>query len=44
MYTYAKCANETGSVYAADIADLRARLDAIWRDTGGILAALAGIK
>ena len=27
---YAKRANETGSIYAADIADLQARLDEIW--------------
>lgn len=27
---YAKRANETGSVYAADIEDLRSRLDEIW--------------
>jgi hypothetical protein len=41
---YAKRANETGSVYAADIEDLRVRLDEIWRETNSILSLLAGIK
>uniref|UniRef100_S0DDB2 Bacterial mobilisation domain-containing protein n=1 Tax=termite gut metagenome TaxID=433724 RepID=S0DDB2_9ZZZZ len=41
---YARRANETGSVYAADIGDLRVRLDEIWRETNGILTALAGVK
>ena len=41
---YAKRANETGSVYAADIEDLRVRLDEIWQETNGVLTALAGIK
>ena len=27
---YAKRANETGSVYAADVEDLRTRLDGLW--------------
>ena len=41
---YAKRANETGSVYAADIKDLRERLDKIWDAAGGILRELAGIQ
>ena len=41
---YAKRANETGSIYAADIGDLRVRLDEIWQSTNGILTALAEIK
>ncbi len=41
---YAKRDNETGSIYAADIDDLRVRLDEIWRETNGVLTALAGIK
>ena len=41
---YAKRANETGSIYAADIADLRVRFDEIWKETNGILTALAKIK
>lgn len=38
---YAKRANETGSVYAADIEDLRIRLDEIWGQAKGILSALS---
>jgi hypothetical protein len=41
---FAKRANETGSIYAADIEDLRVRLDGIWREVNGVLAALAGIR
>ncbi len=40
---YAKRANETGSVYAADIEDLRVRLDEIWDRASGILTALSKI-
>ena len=40
---YAKRANETGSIYAADIEDLRVRLDEIWDRAGGILTALSKI-
>lgn len=41
---YAKRANETGSIYAADIADLRERLDKLWDSAGSILDALAGME
>ena len=38
---YAKRANETGSIYAEDIADLQKRLDEIWNLMKDILASLA---
>ena len=41
---YAKGANETGSVYAADIEDLRSRLDEIWELSRQSLARLANIR
>ena len=41
---YAKRANETGSVYAADIEDLRSRLDEIWELSRQSLASLANIR
>ena len=41
---YAKRANETGSVYAADIEDLRSRLDEIWELSRQSLARLANIR
>ena len=41
---YAKRANETGSIYAADIEDLRTRLDGIWEATTGILRELAQVQ
>nr|WP_300915357.1 plasmid mobilization relaxosome protein MobC [uncultured Acetatifactor sp.] len=41
---YAKRANETGSVYAADIEDLRSRLDEIWELSRQSLARLASIR
>lgn len=41
---YAKRANETGSVYAADIEDLRSRLDEIWELSRLSLARLASIR
>lgn len=41
---YAKRANETGSIYAADIEDLQIRLDEIWKDTRAILHSLSEIK
>jgi hypothetical protein len=41
---YARKANETGSVYAADIEDLRSRLDEIWGAANDILRDLAGIQ
>ena len=41
---YAKRANETGSIYAADIADLQARLDEIWELSRQLLLRLASIR
>jgi len=41
---YAKRANETGSVYAADIEDLQERLDKLWDTASGILGALSEVK
>ena len=41
---YAKRANETGSVYAADIEDLQNRLDEIWELSRQSLAHLANIR
>jgi hypothetical protein len=41
---YAKRANETGSIYAADVADLRVRLDDVMAGVRGIVAGLSGIK
>ena len=41
---YAKRANETGSVYAADIEDLQVRLDEIWELSRQSLARLANIR
>ena len=41
---YAKRANETGSIYAADIEDLRVRLEDIWNAANGILRELAGVQ
>ncbi len=41
---YAKRANETGSIYAADVADLRGRLDEIWELSRQSLARLASIQ
>ena len=40
---YAKKANETGSIYAEDIRDLKTRLDEIWEGAKEILARLATI-
>jgi uncharacterized protein YukE len=40
----AKRANETRSIYEADIEDLRQRYDALWDAAGGILSGLAKIK
>ena len=40
---YAKRANETGSIYAADIEDLQKRLDEIWELSRQTLASLAAI-
>ena len=41
---YAKRANETGSIYAADIEDLQNRLDEIWELSRQSLARLAAIR
>ena len=41
---YAKRANETGSIYAADIEDLQNRLDEIWELSRQSLAHLANIR
>ena len=41
---YAKRANETGSIYAADIEDLQKRLDEIWELSRQSLAQLAAIR
>ena len=41
---YAKRANESGSIYAADNEDLRNRLDEIWELSRQSLARLANIK
>ena len=41
---YAKKANETGSIYKADIEDLQQRLDAIWEQQKVLLTELAGIE
>lgn len=39
----AKRANETGSIYAADIEDLQMRLDEIWENQKESLKALAAV-
>ena len=41
---YATRANETGSVYVADIEDLQSRLDEIWELSRQSLAHLANIR
>ena len=41
---YVKRAHETGSIYAADIEDLRRQYDSLWDAANGILAGLAKIK
>lgn len=41
---YAKRANETESIYAADIEDLQNRLDEIWELSRQSLASLATIR
>ena len=41
---YAKRANETGSVFAADIEDLQTRLEEIWELSRQSLAHLANIR
>ena len=41
---YAKRANETGSIYEADINDLQERLEEIWTDMKEVLVRLASIQ
>ena len=41
---YAKRANETGSVYAAEVEDLRARLDNLWDGMDKLLRGFANIS
>ena len=41
---YARRANETGSVYAADVDDLRTRLDSLWDGTDKLLRGFANIS
>ena len=41
---YAKRANETGSIYAADIEDLQKRMDEFWELSRQSLLRLAGIR
>ena len=41
---YAKGANETGSVYAADVEDLRTRLDGLWDGMDKLLRGFANIS
>ena len=41
---YAKRANETGSVYPADVEDLRTRLDSLWDGMDKLLRGFANIS
>ena len=41
---YAKRANETGSVYAADVEDLRTRLDGLWDGMDKLLRGFTNIS
>ena len=41
---YTRRANETGSVYAADVEDLRARLDGLWDGMDKLLRGFANIS
>lgn len=41
---YARRANETGSIYEADIKDLQERLEEIWEDMKEVLVRLASIQ
>ena len=43
MNQIARRANETRSIYATDIEDLRAHYDRLWEQTGGILKTLSEI-
>ena len=40
---YARRANETGSIYAADVEDVRARLDSLWDGMDKLLRGFANI-
>lgn len=44
MNQIAKRANETRSIYEADILDLQARYDTLWEKADGILRALTDIR
>jgi len=44
MNQIAKRANETRSIYEADVADLQARYDALWNKAEDILRALADLR
>ena len=41
---YTRRANETGSIYAADVEDLRTRLDDLWNGMDKLLRGLANIS
>ena len=41
---YARRANETGSIYAADMDDLRTRLDSLWDGMDKLLRGFANIS
>ncbi len=41
---YAKKANETGSIYEADIQELQVKLDEIWQDTKEIASGLSSLQ
>lgn len=41
---YAKRANETGSIYAADVKDLQDRLEEIWTEMKEVLVHLSSIQ
>lgn len=44
MNQVAKRANETRSIYEADIADLQARYDELWKQAADILRALTELR
>ena len=41
---YARRANETGSIYAADVDDLRTRLDSLWDGMDKLLRGFANVS
>lgn len=41
---YTRRANETGSIYAADVEDLRVRMDDLWNGMDKLLRGLANIS